>query len=238
MAESKSAALPLGYTPIFLNFECYSASFYKMQAPKRDFFNFFLCYKLHIQIKGSDMQKDTLKALSKITIRLHWGVAILMIAILASGIYMTRLEDYDIYPWHKSFGMLALFFAGGRLLWRFYNGWPLALGNYPNWEQFIAKLTHYLLISGTILMPISGMVMSSMSGRPLVFFGVTLFGPNLDQAGERIPRAEGLASFAHDAHEIAAYLIIVAILLHILGAFKHHIIYKDNTLKRMLGIVG
>jgi cytochrome b561 len=37
------------------------------------------------------------------------------------------------------------------------------------------------------------------------------------------------------AHEYAAYIVVGAALLHGLAAIKHHVIDKDNTLKRMLG---
>ena len=43
------------------------------------------------------MMKDTRQQFSKITISLHWSVALLMIALLAVGIYMTEKKDYSLY---------------------------------------------------------------------------------------------------------------------------------------------
>ncbi|MED5488196.1 MAG: cytochrome b/b6 domain-containing protein, partial [Pseudomonadota bacterium] len=36
-------------------------------------------------------------------------------------------------------------------------------------------------------------------------------------------------------HFYLGYTVIVALLLHIAGALKHHFVDKDGTLKRMLG---
>ena len=44
-----------------------------------------------------------------------------------------------------------------------------------------------------------------------------------------------LAKNANQVHEIFGYMLVVAIALHALGAFKHHIIDKDSTLRRMAG---
>jgi cytochrome b561 len=35
-------------------------------------------------------------------------------------------------------------------------------------------------------------------------------------------------------HGILAWAIIVVVILHVLGALKHHIVLKDDTLRRML----
>lgn len=181
------------------------------------------------------MQKDTLNKLSCATIMLHWLIALLMISIIASGIYMTEWDDYDIYPLHKSFGILTFALASVRIIWRIYNGWPEIVDNLKIWEKLFARVTHYVLIISTIAIPLSGMIMTSMSGRPLVLFGWTLLKTNLDSAGERVPRSDFLAHLAHETHEIAGYVILGIILLHMIGAFKHHFIDKGRTLKRMLG---
>ena len=44
-----------------------------------------------------------------------------------------------------------------------------------------------------------------------------------------------MAETGHEIHVILGKVMLVAIGFHIVGALKHHIIDKDNTLKRMLG---
>ncbi len=52
------------------------------------------------------MTPDTPSRLSANTIALHWIVAIMMIVLMASGLYMEQAGVYALYPWHKSFGVL------------------------------------------------------------------------------------------------------------------------------------
>ena len=51
-----------------------------------------------------------------VTIRLHWLIAALMIALLAVGMYMAETEAWALYPWHKSFGIVVLPLALARIV--------------------------------------------------------------------------------------------------------------------------
>ena len=64
------------------------------------------------------MSADTRTRLSPITITLHWVVGIMMITLIAVGIYMENTENHALYPWHKSFGVLILVFVVARIGWR------------------------------------------------------------------------------------------------------------------------
>ena len=183
------------------------------------------------------MMKDTRQQFSKITISLHWSMALLMIALLAVGIYMTENKDYSLYGLHKSFGVIVLVLALGRVYWRMKNGWPLAAGNYKAWEHKLAHAVHWVLILGTLIMPVSGVIMSSMGGHNIPLFGIDLIPANHDPANPQdvLPRNAELGEMAEEVHEIVGYLLIACIVLHIAGALKHHIVDKDGTLMRMKG---
>lgn len=179
--------------------------------------------------------KDTLKRFSTTTIVLHWLVALLMIGMIISGLYMTRWEDYDIYPLYKSFGITVLAFALLRIMWRIYNGWQKPVSDYIKWEKVLSRVVQYSLIIATMVIPLSGIAMSYMSGRALEWFEVKLLAINLE-TGQILARNSDFANMARGLHEWGAYIIIFAIALHIAGALKHHLIDKDRTLRRMLGI--
>ena len=180
-----------------------------------------------------------IQKLSRVTIRLHWLIAALMIALLAVGMYMAETEAWALYPWHKSFGIVVLPLALARIVWRMKEGWPEPVGDYPRHELLLAKFTHYLLLAATVLMPISGMVFSAMSGHGFELFGLPVAAPHPspDRPGEVIPGNEGMGDFAHEAHEVVGWILILAIVLHVIGALKHHLIDKDQTLQRMRGKV-
>jgi cytochrome b561 len=183
------------------------------------------------------MKKDSKDALSLISILLHWLVAIGMISLLTVGIYMSQTETYFLYPWHKSFGFILFFIILARVIWRLTQGWPTPVQKFERYEQVISKITHWVLIIGTLIMPISGILMSSLSGHGLKVFGASIipFNPDPSAPNKALAHNETLAAFFHTTHGWVGYLLVVFILLHILGACKHHFINKDRTLKRMLG---
>ncbi len=183
------------------------------------------------------MQFDTHNKLSPSSVKLHWLVAIMMIALLSTGLIMEKLEWYAMYPWHKSFGVLIMVFVIWRVVWRIKNGWPSHAGDYTQIEKTLAKIVHWLLIIGTVMMPISGFMMSAMGGHGVALFGLELVARNPDPSNpaEVIVLNGSLAQAGHVMHGLGGNILIVAVVLHIVGALKHHIMDKDGTLRRMLG---
>ncbi|MGB0237585.1 MAG: cytochrome b [Cycloclasticus sp.] len=180
---------------------------------------------------------DTKSKLSCVTVALHWIVGISMIMLVTVGVYMTDYEVYALYPIHKSVGMIIFVVIMARVIWRVKQGWPEAASNYKSWEHALAKIVHWILIITTVVMPISGMLMSGLGGYGLAIFGLELLAatPNPDEPGRMIPINGPIAGAAHETHEIAGKLMFAAFLFHVAGALKHHFMDKDGTLKRMLG---
>ena len=160
----------------------------------------------------------------------HWIVGLMILGLLALGFYMTALEGtpfkFGLYGWHKSFGILVLLLGVLRLVWRFYKGVPESLGTHQVWEKMLSKVTHLVLYLGIFAMPLTGWLMSSAGG-----YGVSVFG--LFKMPDLIGKNKELGGLFNQAHEILGYVILVAVILHLAGALKHHLIDKDETLQRM-----
>ncbi len=175
------------------------------------------------------MQHST--QLPKPMIGLHWIIAILMIGSLAFGIYLEELprsaDKGDLIGLHKSFGILVLLLAILRIFNTLRTGFPQPLTPPTTWQSRIASGTHIILLAGTVLMPVSGVMMSVGGGYPVAFFGVELIAKGAE--------IEWLGGLGHIVHGVGANLIIAAIVLHVVGALKHSLIDKDGTMKRMLG---
>jgi len=183
------------------------------------------------------MTKYSAHKLSAISISLHWLVALTMISLLSVGIFMAETETYSLYPIHKSVGVLILIAVLPRIIWRLINGWPEPVAQYSALEQGLAKLVHWLLLLGTLCMPISGMMMSGLGGHGIEVFGLELLASQYDPVShEAIPINSALAGIGYQVHGALAYLLVIALILHIAGALKHHVLDKDGTLKRMLGV--
>ncbi len=161
----------------------------------------------------------------------HWVIGLCVIGLLALGLFMTRLDPspfmFKLYFWHKSIGITVLALALARVVWRLRNAPPAPLGTHKPWEKTLAKIIHLLLYGALFLMPMSGWAMSSANGYPVSVFGwFTL--PNI------VAESKAVGAVAGTVHEYAGYALILAVGLHAAGALKHHLIDRDDTLRRML----
>lgn len=180
------------------------------------------------------MNKDNNK-LTKTSIALHWIVGISIITLMIVGWYMKTYEDYSLYPIHKSIGVIIFAFILIRVIRRVIKGWPTPVSQYQKHEIILSKIVHWVLILGTLLFPISGMMMSGAGGHGISVFGLELLASNYSATGEAIALNAQAASLGHQMHELLLWIMLGAIVLHITGAWKHHLVDKDNTLKRMIG---
>ncbi len=176
---------------------------------------------------------DSPKKLSTLTIALHWIIGIGVIMAIASGLYIDGLpRGYDkgaLVGAHQSLGILILLLAVLRIVWRLKNGFPVALSAVSRCQEIAGKTIHILLLAGTVLLPISGFIMTVGGGYPVMFFGFELVAGSPE-------KNEVLSQIGHFVHGVGGYVLIALILLHIAGALKHHFLVKDGTLKRIIGL--
>jgi cytochrome b561/polyisoprenoid-binding protein YceI len=173
---------------------------------------------------------DTNEGYNKTARFFHWAVAILIFVLLAVGFYMGSLpngpDKFQVYGLHKSFGLLVLWLAGLRIVWRHVSGAPASLSTHANWEKGLAKATHIFLYAAMFGMPLSGWLMSSAGEYPVKFFGLPM--PAL------MGKDQTVFHWMKETHEILAFLLIAAVAMHAAGAIKHHVIDRDETLSRMV----
>jgi len=169
--------------------------------------------------------------LSKPTIGLHWITGLLFIGALALGLYVEDLprtpEKFELLGLHKSLGVIVLCVALARLFWRLKEGAITSVAVLSKSQELVAKGVHHLLLLGTLLMPISGLMMSVGAGRAVKVFGLEIIA-----AGEKV---EWLGALGGGIHGLAANVLIAVLVLHVAGALKHQLIDKDGTVSRMLG---
>lgn len=160
----------------------------------------------------------------------HWGMAVLMLAMLTAGLLMVKsLETWqlNLLSLHKAFGLLALVLVSLRLVNRLHHQLPALPDTLPAIQQAIARASHYLLYGLMFAMPLSGYAMQYFAARPVEVF-----------SWFRLPAALevdiGLYSLFREMHGILALALVMLIMLHIAGALHHHVIRKDKVLKTML----
>ena len=172
--------------------------------------------------------KNTKYNYGSLTKGVHWISALIVMGLIVVAYIMMAMPPspgrWQLYSLHKSFGILVLFLTFVRIGWRLLNMTPQH--NLPSWQVGASHLVHFSLYGLVLAMPISGYLMSTASGREVLFFGFNV--PRL------VEKNEVLASSAHNAHEIISYALISMIVIHLIAALGHHFILKDNVLKRML----
>lgn len=168
-------------------------------------------------------------------------MAALIFFMLGFGFYMAEFvsdtyERFALVQIHKSWGFVAFTLALIRIAWRAFNPPPAPPADQPRWETLASHGAHLALYALIIAMPLSGWLMVTASElqemysvRNMVFGLFEL--PDPFQPGDA-----GLNKLFARVHFWCALALSALIGLHILAALKHHLIDRDNVLRRMIGL--
>jgi cytochrome b561 len=167
---------------------------------------------------------------SKTAVFLHW---LLVIALLAQVGFGWFLEDVPrgtpertIYVnLHKSTGLLIGLVILLRLYWRLTHPAPALPASMPAWERAFAKLSHALLYTCMLVMPLSGYVASNFSQYGVNFFNSVKLAP-------WGPEDATVYAVFNQTHMVTSWLFVALIALHVLAALRH-LAARDGVFGRM-----
>ncbi|PXW22593.1 cytochrome b [Paraburkholderia caballeronis] len=166
---------------------------------------------------------------SKPAIVFHWAIFVLVaLAYLAIEVRGPKGTDSRIFWSNVHFwaGSLVLSLAVLRLLWRLWRGAPPEIES-NRVLMFVARVVHVALYLFIFVQPLLGILTINTGGHP-----VTLAWLNLHIT---LVGADPLAHDAiKDAHEFIGNLFYWVIGLHAAAAIGHHVVFRDNTLRRMV----
>ncbi|MFW5451700.1 MAG: cytochrome b [Methylophagaceae bacterium] len=169
----------------------------------------------------------------RVQVVLHWIIAIIVLFMIALGLYMIELPKQSELPageesvrafyflLHKSMGITAAMLILLRVFWRFTHQPPPLPDTVPKWQQKAAGATHWVLYGIMIAMPLSGYVQSIFSKYDTKFWGIVL--PRVAEA-DNVMRE----NFSQ-VHECLAFLFIGLIIIHITAAIKHRLSGTEIT---------
>ncbi|WP_460273980.1 cytochrome b/b6 domain-containing protein [Celeribacter sp. ULVN23_4] len=166
----------------------------------------------------------------------HWAIALLILADIALGLIgenTPRNADtasglQTLYSVHKTIGVSVLLLAVLRALWAIIQPKPVPVHPNRKAETFLAEVIHWMLYGAIFVMPLSGWVMhAAETGYAPILWP---FGQNLPF----VPKSDDIAHVAGAVHGLSAWVIYIAVALHVLGALKHALIEKDGVLARMV----
>lgn len=166
---------------------------------------------------------------------LHWLMALLIIGLLALGLYMHELplspQKLQLYSWHKWAGVTVFVLLLVRVATRIAFPPPALPSPMSRLQQQAAHAGHLALYVLMLAIPVSGWLMSSAKGFQTVWFGVL---PIPDLLGKDKALGEALA----EVHELLSWTLVAVLVAHVGAALKHHWIDRDDVLTRMLPARG
>ncbi|MCE4225838.1 cytochrome b [Methylobacterium sp. C25] len=176
---------------------------------------------------------------SLVAIVLHWASALGVLALVGIGLTMahaglTPVRQFQLYQWHKSVGITVLGLTVLRLAWRLFQKPPAYPAAMPVRERRAASAAHgalYLLLGE---LPLTGWAVVSLSpfNIPTVLYGLVPW-PHLPLAA-LVPDQALAEAIVKRVHAYGAWLLIALLVLHVAAALRHHLILRDDVLRRML----
>ena len=162
---------------------------------------------------------------------LHWLTAAAIVAafLLGRSFVGLPLSPHKIHliNYHKWIGLTVLWLSIMRILWRVQHRPPQLPLSLAPWERNAATATHtvlYVLMAAT---PLLGWWLSSAMGFPLKYLGVIAL-PDLG------PKDKAVAQWIEPIHAAFAWTLATLALIHAAAAMRHHIIRRDDILRRII----
>ncbi|HWZ62210.1 MAG TPA: cytochrome b [Steroidobacteraceae bacterium] len=161
----------------------------------------------------------------------HWLIVVLLIVQVTLAEMADDLPNgvrkLSLLARHKSVGITILALVILRLAWRSLNPHPPLPDNLKPYERKLAHFSHVALYLLLFAIPLSGWTMSSARGFPVSWFGFF-------QLPDLVPKSRPLYEGLVMTHVTLVCVLAAVVTLHIAGALKHHLMHKDDVLKRML----
>jgi cytochrome b561 len=179
------------------------------------------------------MWRNSISTWGWASILLHWVGAAFILVLLVHGWWMTHLtprpDRAANYAWHAALGYDLLVLLVLRLLWRWLNPVPALPADLRPWERWAARLNHFGLY---VLMFATTIVGWALAGTGRVPYDRDLFGAPVPLIYVSSDRA--MHGLLEDSHRILAYVLAALVLVHVIGALRHHFIKRNDLLVRMI----
>lgn len=178
---------------------------------------------------------NTRHSYGSVTRFFHWATALLIVTVIPLGVIAhdmsldpeTLALKATLFSAHKTVGVAIFFLALARILWALSQPKPAPVGDAGRVQHWLAETVHWLLYGSLVLVPLTGWIHHAASeGYAPIWWP---FGQSLPF----VPLDAGVAQTFAGLHMVFERVMIAALLLHVVGALKHHFLDKDATLRRM-----
>lgn len=164
------------------------------------------------------------------SVLLHWLMAVLIVAAFVVGLTVSDMPlspaKFKWIAWHKWIGITVLALLALRLLARLLGNSPPLPHTMSPAARTVAKFGHLALYGLMLAVPLTGWLMSSAYGFPVVYF-------KLVQLPDLIGKDKALADTLHSVHVALNWVLAASVIGHLAAALKHQLIDRDGLLSRM-----
>jgi cytochrome b561 len=172
---------------------------------------------------------------------LHWLIAVWVLAAYLIILYLDWRSDAFPLPglnYHKAVGFTILVPVLFRIGWRLFSPPPPLPARMPVWQRWGSGTSHFLLYFLLLAMPLSG-YFGNGGGVDYGFFSLPPFNRTAmaawlnDTVGfTHVQQNDFFDAFHYGV--VGPYVFWTLILFHAAAAIYHHVVQKDDILKRML----
>lgn len=163
---------------------------------------------------------------------LHWIGAVLILLLLVHGWWMTHMtprpDRLANYAGHSAIGYDLLALTILRLLWRWLNPVPELPADLKPWERTAAHIGHISLYVLIFIVSVTGWMVATTFRVPMT---KDVFGINVPPIVTTVDRA--VRQWIEESHKVLAYLLAAVVVIHVIGALRHHIFKRNQILRRM-----
>ena len=172
------------------------------------------------------VKNDLTQKYTKSTIWIHWVTTALIIISFALGKYVEELEPVDKLGFlriHAILGLIILLLSFFRSYIYFKSPRPPQLKTGSEFNDKLVIWIHNIFYILLFIIPLTGIIalITTGYGDAISSGDINLIKPH----EESIPL---------ESHEILATTMMITLLLHVIGVIKHKILYKENTMKRII----
>ena len=153
---------------------------------------------------------------------LHWLIFSLIVVMILLGFYSNSMlskdpQKYLILLGHQGLGCIVLLLAVVRIIW-YTKARPLKQrSSEAPWLEYLADFIHFLLRLIVLTLPLLGIVLSFAD--PFVW-------PFTAQSADLTDQRANIAELSHSFHYLGAWVLIILIVLHVMGAVRYR--YKNG----------
>jgi len=170
-------------------------------------------------------------AYTRTAVVLHWIIGVALLAEIGFGFYLRAIARGTpargpLTNLHKTVGIVLGVAILARLAWRLAHRPPPFPATVPVWQASAARFNHAAMYVCMVVIPVAGYIASNFSKFGLKWFGTMILPP-------WGPDRPDVYAFFNGLHDLAAYVLVALVVVHVVATLKHALVDGDRPFSRL-----